>query len=318
MALYTLRPIRNIYIAIHQGTDTGPMRFSASTGDEDDIWRKPFSYPVCNVAGHIHDDTASTTYPRTLLHDNAALVPASLASPDAPFSSVPAPLHAVESLTDMPPLDNFHPTHQTTIESIRTPVTPPDPTAAGAIQDIVTSGITVPKPAPGTSTCAPPPSSTSPPAAVALQHNPDLLTPSDPLDLPSSASSNPVLDNILPTESHRSIVVTTAPCASLGPTSAPDLRASVEDDGSPTPSSREEKETLNPLSVNRAIHANTMATLDLPPQSPSLSPATDTNVAIGIFSCWVLDITILIIFNVFFSSGVHTVLLHGPIPWGNV
>ncbi|KAI9449218.1 hypothetical protein BJY52DRAFT_1420068 [Lactarius psammicola] len=180
----------------------------------------------------------------------------------------------------MPPLDNFHPTHQTTIEGPRTPVTPPDPTAAGAIQDIVTSGIIVPNSAPGTSTCAPPLSSTSPRAAVALQHNPDLLTPSDPPSLPYSATSNPVLDNILPTESHRSIVVTTAPSTSLGPTPAPDLRASAEDDGGPTPSLRKEKDTLNPPSVNHAIHANTMDSLYLPPQSPSLPSATDSDVAI--------------------------------------
>ncbi|KAI9445737.1 hypothetical protein BJY52DRAFT_410901 [Lactarius psammicola] len=283
--LFILRPIRNVYIALHQGTDAAPTRFSASTRDQDYILWLPSSYPVCNVAGHIHDDSASTTYPRTLLHDNTAVVPASLASPDAPSSSVPAPpLHVVESLTDVPLLDNFHPAHQTTIEGIRTPVPPTDPIAAGAIQDIVTSGITVPNPTPGTSTCAPPLSSTSPPAAVAFQHNPDLLTFSDPPNLPSSASSNPVLDNILPTdlplssylpitrsdlcpsfpESHRSIVVTTAPSTSLGPTPAPDLRASAEDDGSPT-SLRKEKDTLNPPSVNRAIHANNMDTLDLPP-----------------------------------------------------
>jgi len=301
IALYILRPIRNVFIALHQDTDSAPTQFSASTGNENYILSLPSSYPVCNVAGHIHDDSASTTLARTGLRDNAALVPASLASPDAPSSSVPAPLHVVESLTDVPPLHNFRPAHQTTIESLLIPVTSPDSATAGAIRDIVTSGITIPNPTPETSTSAPPPSSTSPPAAVSLQHNPDLLTPSDPPSPPSSAPSNPLLDSILPTglllsshspitrsdlspfltRSHRSMIVTTTPSASPGPTSAPDLGAAAEDDGSPKPGLLKEKDALDPPSLNRAIHSNTIATLDLPPQSPSLQPVTDSDVAIA-------------------------------------
>ncbi|KAI9441169.1 hypothetical protein BJY52DRAFT_503171 [Lactarius psammicola] len=93
----------------------------------------------------------------------------------------------------------------------------------------------------------PPFSSTAPPAAVA------------PLTSPSSASSNPALENILPTgpllslhspmarsdlspsrpESHRSVIVLYPPSASPWPTSAPDLRgAAAEDDGRPKPVSR--------------------------------------------------------------------------------
>jgi len=295
MALHILGPIRNAYIALHQGTNTAPTRFSASTSNRDVILREPSSYPVCNVAGHIHDDSASTTLPPTVLHDNTALVTASPASPDAPSSSIPAPLHVTTSLTDAPPLDN---SNQTTIESPRIPATSPDTATVGAIRGIVCSGITMPHPTPETSTSASPLSSTSPPAAISLQHNADLLTPSGVPNLPFSASSSPVLDNIPPTgpplsshspmtrsdlspsfpESHRSIKVTTAPSASPGPTSAPDPGAAAEGDGSPKPGLRKEKDALGPPLVNRA---NNMATPDLPPQSPSLPSATGSDVAIA-------------------------------------
>ncbi len=75
-------------------------------------------------------------------------------------------------------------------------------------------------------------------------------------------------------------MVTTAPSASPGPTSAHDLGAVAKDDGSLKPGLRKEKDALDPPSVNHAIHANDMATLDLPPQSPSLPPVTDSDVAI--------------------------------------
>ncbi|KAI9441074.1 hypothetical protein BJY52DRAFT_1217099, partial [Lactarius psammicola] len=89
------------------------------------------------------------------------------------------------------------------------------------------SGITIP-------TSEPPLSSTFPPTAVDLQHNAHPLTPSDPPDLPSSASDL-VLNNTLPIESYRPIIVTTAPSASPGLTSAPDPGAAAEDNCSPKP-----------------------------------------------------------------------------------
>ncbi len=288
MALLTLGPIRNVFFALHQ--DAGSARFSASTGNGDNILRVPSSYPVCKVAGHIHDDSASTTLARTVLHDDAAPVPAS--RPDAPSSSVPVSFHVVESPTDVLPLDDFHFAHQTTIEGLRIPVIPPYLATAGAIGDTATSGITMPYPTPETSPSAPPLSSTAPPAAVAVQNNAHLLTS------PSSASSNPDLDNILPTgpplsshspttrsdlspsrpESRRSMIALTAPSASPGPTSAPDLGgAAAEDDDRPKPGLRKERDALDPPSVNGAIHA----TLDLPPQSRSLPSVTDSDVAIA-------------------------------------
>ena len=84
MVVLTLRPIRNVYIALHQDTDSAPTRFSASTNDNDDIFFDPSSYPVCNIPGHhpdstahIHDDNAPTTSVRTAPHghNNTALVP---------------------------------------------------------------------------------------------------------------------------------------------------------------------------------------------------------------------------------------------------
>jgi len=73
MAFEILGPIRNIYSVLHPNTDSVLTRLFPSTGDEDDILRDPSSYPGCNVTGHIHDDSASTTFTRTALHDNAAL-----------------------------------------------------------------------------------------------------------------------------------------------------------------------------------------------------------------------------------------------------
>ncbi|KAH9054802.1 hypothetical protein EDB87DRAFT_1418205 [Lactarius vividus] len=99
-----LKPIWNVYIALHQDTNSSPTQFPASTHDYDPVRSSPYSYPVCEVAGHIHGNSASTT----VSHDNAALVPASLASPDNPSLSVSATPQAIESFMDMPLLDNSH------------------------------------------------------------------------------------------------------------------------------------------------------------------------------------------------------------------
>ncbi|KAH9017487.1 hypothetical protein EDB83DRAFT_2556248 [Lactarius deliciosus] len=125
-----------------------------------------------------------------------------------------------------------------------------------------------------TFTPAPSLSFTSLPAAVSLQHDADLRTP---FDAPNLSSLAPVLDDIIRTESHHSIIVTTSPNARPGPTSAPDLVASTEDDGSPQPGFRKETDVLDLPSVNRAIDASTTVTLDIRPQLP---PVTDSDVAI--------------------------------------
>jgi hypothetical protein len=192
-----LGPIRNLYIALHQGTNSAPTRFSPSTGDEDiNLWDRAI-YPVCTVPGHIHDDSTLTAVALTVPHDDAALSPASLASPVGPSFPLTAPVHVDNSLTTVPPLDNSN-ARQTT-ESSRVPVTSEDQATAGAMRDSVTAGITHPLPTPETSAPTPPPLSTSLPASVSLQQSANLLAPFCPPNFPSSASSNPALDNILHT-----------------------------------------------------------------------------------------------------------------------
>ncbi len=67
-----LRRIRNVYITLHQGTNSAPPLFSASTGDEVNIVLGPSLYPLCKIvdhdpdwAPHIRNDSTSTTFART-------------------------------------------------------------------------------------------------------------------------------------------------------------------------------------------------------------------------------------------------------------
>ncbi len=304
MAFGTLGPIRNAYIALHQDTDSAPTRFSTSTHIWDNILLEPSSYPVCNVTGHIHDDSASTTVARTVLSDNAALVPAPLASSDVPSSSVPAPRHVDESFTDVPPLDNdiyvpvsFHPAHQTATENPHISATSQDPATARAIQGGTdTSTTTTPLSTLEPSAYTPPPTSmasTSTPGAVAVQHIADRRTPSDVLDVPSLPSPIQVLDDIPPTcprassnspvtgsdhassspGPHSSFLAPASPGPSrLRVSSAPDLGAVIEVEGSAKAALHKERDALDPPS---AIRENIMAAPDLPPHSPPSSLVTD-------------------------------------------
>jgi hypothetical protein len=143
---HILRPIRNVYLTLHVHTDSAPTRFSAATSDEDDILYQRSSYPLCNVPGHhpdstphIHDVSTSTAIPRSVLHDNTALVPTS--SPDAPSLSVTTPVHVDENPSDVPLLDSMsvlsplcHAHHMDT-EGVQDSATSPDPAAAGTERD---------------------------------------------------------------------------------------------------------------------------------------------------------------------------------------
>jgi hypothetical protein len=71
-----LGPIRNLCIALHQGTDSALTRFSPSTGDDDLNLSYRTTYPLCQVTGHIHDVSASTALV-TLSH---TMMPACYAS----------------------------------------------------------------------------------------------------------------------------------------------------------------------------------------------------------------------------------------------
>ena len=65
MAFFLLRPICQIYIALHEGTDSAPRRFSAFTFDtaknSTHIQKKPSSYPLCKVPDHHPDWTTPYT-----------------------------------------------------------------------------------------------------------------------------------------------------------------------------------------------------------------------------------------------------------------
>ena len=179
---YILDSIRGVYTALHQGTD------SALTYDFSDL---AIVGTVCNVPSHVLDESAPTTFPRTVQQYDYTLAIASLTSQNAPSSFIPAPTHVDENLT-VPPLDNSHPTHQPVDISL----TSLDPSNADAIQDIVSSGITTSYPTPEAATSPPPSPSASPPDPIFLQDKADLLTSPNLPDLPSPASG-PVRDNIL-------------------------------------------------------------------------------------------------------------------------
>ena len=198
---YNLRPIRNLYITLHQGTNSAPTRFSSATSDRDAILWVPEVYPMCNVSGHLHNDSASTALAPVVPHDNPALSPASLASPVTPPFPLPEPFHVDETLTTLPPNDNSYPTRQS-FENLCVPATSPDPASAGAIRDPVFKtqkgaiAILAPQSTPEVSTISYPPSASVPPVAV-LQPNVITLTPPVPQTLPTPASSAPALDNTL-------------------------------------------------------------------------------------------------------------------------
>jgi hypothetical protein len=54
-----LIPFRNLYIALHQGTDAAPTAFDASTDDQAGDLYESSSFPLCNIPGH-HPDSSTT------------------------------------------------------------------------------------------------------------------------------------------------------------------------------------------------------------------------------------------------------------------
>jgi hypothetical protein len=222
------------------------------------------------------------------------MVTASL-PPDATFLPAPAPPHVDQYLAALPPPDNSRPTHHTA-NSLTISLITPDPTNASAT---VIPAIATPDPTPGASTPARPRSSTSPHGAFSLEDKADLLTPPDLPNL-SSTSSDPILDNTLPTgpslsshspitrsdqstsfpESHPSITVASAPRATLVLTSGPDPGTPADDNGGPIPDLRQENGASGPPSVHHAIDANATLTPDHPPQSSSPPSVTGSDIAI--------------------------------------
>jgi len=274
IASHILRCVRNIYAALHQGTDAMEY-FSASTNNRDEDLCQPLSYPFCNIPGHRADPkdvSVSTSFSRTVLQNNAALVyPSPSSTPHAPFLSVSTSYQVDENVTYAPALDNnvsfpvaAH-AHQTT------PISP-DPAAASATRGVGTPATTMPYPTPET----PAPAFPVPPtSAASSQHHADHLASFPSPEFPFPASSDPVLDNtvVLPTRpplsshmpmtrphpapshsgSHRSgVVAGTSP----GPISTPGRGPAAEDVGS--------------------------RRLDLPPQFVPLSSIAESDVVITV------------------------------------
>ncbi|KAH9057273.1 hypothetical protein EDB87DRAFT_1686554 [Lactarius vividus] len=229
MARFILAPIRNVYFSLHRDTAIQTL-LSPSTSDHDIVLWDPSSYPVCNVADHIHGDSVLTTFARTVLHDNAVLASASLSCPDAHPSPVPSPCQLRESLTDVPPPDDsilYAPgssqsAHHTAIENLCTPDTSPDPltnvttrTTLLSTPDILVSTLT---------------DSTHPTGGVAdTRHAENSHTPSEASDDPLSPFPALALDDsMLPTESHSLVQAPASPSPSRPRlSSSPDLGAAA-------------------------------------------------------------------------------------------
>ena len=186
MTSFILQQIRNVFLALHQDTNSAPSQFSASTSDWDVILLKPSSYPICKVPDHCSDS-------KPHIHDdNVSAIP-SITSPDPPPSSAHAPL---PFFTDVLPLDNqiFFPVStqviSQTTEGYHIPTISLSPVNTlamhGSIGHSSTSG-------------APPKSnvSASPPADITIGHTALSRVPSN--DINDQSSPTPVLDAILPT-----------------------------------------------------------------------------------------------------------------------
>jgi hypothetical protein len=202
MTFWILRSIRDVYLALHQGTDSAPTHFSTSTDYWDFILADPTSYPVCKVPGHfyestphIHDDDGPATIARAIPHDpnNTAFVP-SLTCPDPSSSSTHAPLPVNESLIDALGLNNLisvqsftQPIGPTTTEACRMSTISPSPiTACTMHKSIDPSSRTI---QPSTSSLPPDSNAAaSPPDDVAVWHTALSRTPSDGLNVLSSPS----------------------------------------------------------------------------------------------------------------------------------
>ena len=239
MASKILGRIRNVYMDLHQGTDSELAQISPSTGNECVILGVPSSYPVCNIpvhhldsTPHIHNVSAPATFACALPHDhnNTALVPSFFAA--TPSLSARAPLRVDESLADALPLDN-----NISVSVSLQPVAHVPATSSNPVTTRVTHGSTgtsartkhLSTPEPSASTPPRPKASTSsPPDDVSVEH-----TPTHSLNVLSLPSPAQVLDDMLPTGSPSSSdsVVTGPNHASSSPAShslmlapgAPDL-----------------------------------------------------------------------------------------------
>ena len=229
-------------------------QFSASTSDDDNNLNLSSSYPLCNIPDH-HPDSP------TLIHDVDAL--------SLPGS---APLYVDDNPQAVPllggnisVLSSSYIGHQTTTEILCKPSVSPDPAGAtGGARDIdimSPSTLEVPRS----------PFSVRSIDTISTQNNIALLAPSDTPEIPFSASSEPVLDNILPAGSSLSLMTESDHSPSFA-----ESHCSISAEASPEtflwPTSPPKCDYKDAPSVNRMNRANTMAALDFPPE---LSSTTD-------------------------------------------
>ena len=204
MARLVLKHIRNVYLSLHQNTDSAPTQFSASTGNWDPILRDPSSYPVCKVpdhssdsAPHIHDNGVSATLARSIPHDlnDSESVP-SLTSLDPPSSSTHAPFPMDRTLTDTLLLHNPIPVPVST-QVIGQMIAEGRRISAISLSPVIETSRTT-----RSSTSSPSPKSNAsdfPPADIAVGQSTFNCAPSDDLKFRLSSSPTPILDTIIPT-----------------------------------------------------------------------------------------------------------------------
>jgi len=129
-----LRSIRQLYIALHQGTDAAPTAFDASTADENHILRQPSSYPLCTIATH-HPNSA---VPHLARLDH----PSRLESQPIPSdSTAPREASAISGLASSP--DYAHPAQwfpsaSSPIDTVHTPPQVPSVTVLAIHESIQT------------------------------------------------------------------------------------------------------------------------------------------------------------------------------------
>ncbi|KAN0134406.1 hypothetical protein V8E53_007904 [Lactarius tabidus] len=228
---------------------------------------------------HIHDAASRTATAHNVLHDNAPLVHATVTTtPYAPSLPEPTPVRVNGTTMDAQLIDNdgfvlapFRPAHRSPGDS----ATSPDaPAAASVARDIDTTARTMPLAALATSTS---PSSGPSTSAFSLQNN-TVLAHSGAPDISPPAFPEPVLEDMLPAESHLSMT-RKSPAMSPWPISAPELVAATGDEGDPVAGSRADEDALDSPSVNlnHSIQANATAVdplTELPPLPSAAHIAT--------------------------------------------
>ena len=125
MVYHILRPMLNVFLTLHQDTDSASVEFSAAIRNWERILGVPSSYPVCKVPHHRSRSVpASSIYAVPYDPSIPASVP-SLTSIDPPSSSPYPPLPVDGTLTNTLPLDS-HSTYSPSPKSNASAFSPAD------------------------------------------------------------------------------------------------------------------------------------------------------------------------------------------------